>query len=171
MPSMVRGAWCMTRRRRRARSRPGLSRSAPSPPCPAIALWAIRTLGEEQHPGPAHVRARAFAHLAFASPPLFTALGVALYLVHSNSDRFAWALVWLPIVAVAIVNERRLAARGSQPRAPLRWLRTAHGLSAAAILVMFLTSHIANHLTAIWSTDVHKSVMEVFRNVYRQSSR
>jgi len=35
---------------------------------------------------------------------------------------------------------------------------------------MFLAPHIANHLTAIWSTDVHKSVMEIFRTAYRQSA-
>jgi hypothetical protein len=137
---------------------------------PAIALWAIRALGQERHPGPAHVRARGLAHLAFASPPLFTALGVGFYLVHSNSDHIVWVLIWLPIVAVTIVGERRGGTAGSQPRTQLQWLRTAHGLSATAIIIMFLAPHIANHLTAIWSTDLHKAVMEVLRTVYRQSA-
>jgi len=52
----------------------------------------------------------------------------------------------------------------------LRWLRSAHGLSAAAILVVFLAPHIANHLTTIWSTDLHKAVMRALRAVYRQSA-
>jgi hypothetical protein len=137
---------------------------------PAIALWAIQALGQEQHPSSPHIRARAFAHLAFASPPLFTALGVALYLVHSSSDHIVWALIWVPIVAVAIVDEHRLGAVGAEPRMQLRWLRTAHGLSAAAILAVFLAPHIANHLTAIWSTDLHKAVMRALRAVYRQSA-
>ena len=93
---------------------------------PAIALWAIQTLGQERHPRSQCVRARAFAHLSFASPPLFTALGVALYLVHSSSDHIVWALIWLPIVAAAILNERRFGAVGAQPRMQLQWLRTAH---------------------------------------------
>src|SRR5215475_13165483 len=137
---------------------------------PAIALWAIQALGQERRPRFPRVRARAFAHLAFASPPLFTALGVALYLVHSSIDHIVWALIWLPIVAVAIFDECRFVAVGAEPRMQLRWLRTAHGLSAAAILVMFLAPHIANHLTAIWSTDLHKAMMGALRVVYRQSA-
>jgi hypothetical protein len=125
---------------------------------PAIAVWAIRVLGQEQHPTPADIRARGLAHLAFASPPLFTALGVTLFLVHSSSDHIAWALIWLPIVV--------------QPRTQkmqFRSLRTGHGLSAIAILALFLALHLANHLAAIWSTDLHKAVMDVLRSIYRQS--
>lgn len=140
---------------------------------PAIALWAIRVLGQEQHPTPADVRARGLAHLAFASPPLFTALGVALYLVHSNSDYLVWALIWLPIVIVAVISERRRVAIASEPKMQkmqFRSLRTAHGLSAVAILTVFLAPHLANHLTAIWSSDLHKAVMDVLRVVYRQTA-
>jgi hypothetical protein len=137
---------------------------------PAIALWAIHVLGQEQHPSPAHFRTRGFAHLAFASPPLFTAIGVALYLVHSSSDHVAWALIWLPIVVVAVIGERRPVAVGSGPRTELPSLRAAHGLSAIAILAVFLAPHLANHLSAIWSTGLHKAVMDVLRAVYRQNA-
>jgi len=34
-------------------------------------------------------------------------------------------------------------------------------------LLIFLVPHIANHLTAIWSIDGHKTVMRVLRHVYR----
>jgi len=137
---------------------------------PAIAFWAIRVLGQEQHPSPAHFRARGFAHLAFASPPLFTALGVAFYLMHSSSDHLTWALIWLPIVVVAVIGERRRVAVGSGPRTQLPSLRGAHGLSAIAILTVFLAPHLVNHLTAIWSADLHKAVMDVLRAVYRQNA-
>jgi len=127
-------------------------------------------LGQEQKLSPAHFRARGFAHLAFASPPLFTALGVALYLMHSSIDHVAWALIWLPIVVVTIIGARRRVAVGSGSRTQLASLRGAHGLSAIAILTVFLAPHVTNHLTAIWSTDLHKAVMDGLRVVYRQNA-
>jgi hypothetical protein len=47
------------------------------------------------------------------------------------------------------------------------WLRAAHGLSALAILLVFLAPHMANHLTAIWSADLHEAVMNALRTIYR----
>lgn len=114
---------------------------------PAIALWAIRVLGQEQHPSPAHFRAR-----GFASPPLFTAPGVALYLVHSSGDHVAWALIWLPIVVVAVIGQRRrvqivsgivlLRRRIGAPDGKLGSLQTASGA--------YLAAFIASHLMAVF---------------------
>jgi hypothetical protein len=106
-----------------------------------------------------------------ASPPVFTALGVVLYLLDSSSDYIVWALIWIPIslAAIAGVDDRRAAASGPERRAGPPWLRIAHGFSALAILLMFLVPHIANHLTAIWSADLHKTVMNRLRSVYRAS--
>src|SRR5882672_2740432 len=52
----------------------------------AISFWVIHILGREPAPSRAQVRARRLAHVAIASPPLFTALGVILNLLHSSSD-------------------------------------------------------------------------------------
>ncbi len=136
---------------------------------PAISFWAIYVLGQELAPSRAQVRARRLAHLAFASPPLFTALGVILNLLHSSSDYIVWALIWIPISLTAVVgaDERPVAASGPEPRIEPLWLKIAHGYSALAILLIFLVLHIANHLTAIWSADLHKTVMNVLRTVYR----
>ena len=136
---------------------------------PAISFWAIYVLGQELAPSRAQVRARRLAHLAFASPPLFTALGVILNLLHSSSDYIVWALIWIPISLTAVVgaDERPVAASGPEPRTGPLWLKIAHGYSALAILLIFLLPHIANHLTAIWSADLHKAVMNVLRTIYR----
>jgi hypothetical protein len=85
----------------------------------------------------------------FASPPLFTALGVVLYLLHSSSDYVVWALIWIPIslAAIAGASERRAAASRPETTAGSPWRRIAHGFSALAILLMFIVPHIANHLT------------------------
>ena len=51
---------------------------------PVASFWIIYRLGQLQQPCRAQLRARASAHLAFASPPLFTAIGVLFYLLHSS---------------------------------------------------------------------------------------
>jgi hypothetical protein len=58
------------------------------------------------------------AHLAFASPPLFTALGVILSLLHSSGDYIIWALIWIPVslVAISADDERPVAASGNESR-------------------------------------------------------
>ena len=138
---------------------------------PAISFWIIHVLGREPAPSRAQIRARRLAHLAFASPPLFTAVGVILYLLHSGTDYVVWALFWISISLAAIIGPdvRPVAASGSESRTGPPWLRIAHGYSALAILVIFLAPHIANHLTAIWSTEFHKAVMKILRLIYRAS--
>lgn len=45
-------------------------------------------------------------------------------------------------------------------------LRRWHGLSAALILV-FITAHIANHISLIWGFPEHQQIMSSLRNIYR----
>ena len=52
---------------------------------PAVSFRIIYWLGHLPAPRQAQVRARAWTHLASAYPPLFTAIGVLLYLLHSSS--------------------------------------------------------------------------------------
>jgi hypothetical protein len=42
-------------------------------------------------------------------------------------------------------------------------IRTAHGFSAATIIVIFLVWHLANHMTAAWSLDTNKQLMNLLR--------
>jgi hypothetical protein len=136
----------------------------------AVSFCIIYWLGRLATPSQTLVRARAWTHLAFACPPLFTAIGVLLYLLHSSGDYIVWSATWL---AIALVNffaasDTPITATQQESKGPI-WLGSAHGLSALSILLIFLTPHIANHLTAIWSADLHKSVMSGLRIVYRSS--
>jgi hypothetical protein len=138
---------------------------------PATSFWIIYLLARVKAPSRAQVRARRLAHLAFACPPLFTAMGVILYLLHSNADYIVWPAIWIPLAFVTA----RSVDKGSAPiidpnGAPISpALRVAHGLSAALILLMFLAAHIANHLAAVWTADLHKAVMDTLRTMYRSS--
>jgi hypothetical protein len=137
---------------------------------PAASFWIIYRLGQLQEPCRMQLRARAAAHLAFASPPLFTAIGVLLYLLHSSGDYLVWSALWLAILfATLFTSHDVLAAAAQKDSRASEWVRSAHGVSALTILLVFLGPHIANHLTAIWSADLHKAVMNGLRVVYRST--
>jgi hypothetical protein len=55
--------------------------------------------------------------------------------------------------AISPVGQRRLAA--------------AHGVSALAILLLFVGPHIGNHLAGFWGGPAHIAIMNVVRRVYR----
>jgi hypothetical protein len=48
-----------------------------------------------------------------------------------------------------------------------RRLALAHGISAIAILLLFVGPHIVNHVTGFWNGPVHIAVMNAARRVYR----
>jgi len=111
-----------------------------------------------------HIRARRLAHLAFAAPPLFTVIGVAFFLLGvPNGDYVVWVVAWLAVLAYAALAPRAQAA----PAPPATWIRTAHGLTGATILAIFLVWHLGNHVLAAWSLDTHQAVMNVLRTWYR----
>lgn len=93
-----------------------------------------------------------------------------LYLLHSSGEYIVWSAAWLAIALVnfSAANDTPVTATKRESKGPM-WLSSAHGLSALTILLIFLAPHIANHLTAIWSTDLHKSVMSGLRIVYRSN--
>jgi hypothetical protein len=129
---------------------------------PATSFWIIVVLGRLTAPSRAQVRARAWSHLAFASPPLFTAIGVLLYLLHSSSSEYmVWAAMWLAISLVMLSTGREQEDSATPPAAGASsvWLKSAHGISALTIVLVFLGPHIANHLTAIWNADLRKWMM------------
>jgi hypothetical protein len=133
----------------------------------AVAFAVAYHLGRVRDPSSR--RARMTAHLAVASPPLFTLIGVAFYLMGvPNGDYVLWGLTWIVLAVLTVAGSRTSAATKREPhRLVSPALRTAHGISAVTILVIFLMPHIANHLTAIWSVDAHMTVMRALRQVYR----
>jgi hypothetical protein len=48
-----------------------------------------------------------------------------------------------------------------------RRLALAHGVSALAILLLFVGPHIGNHLVGFWSGSVHTEIMKAARRIYR----
>jgi hypothetical protein len=110
-------------------------------------------------------QARITAHLAVASPPLFTLIGVAFYIMGvPNGDYVIWGVIWtsLAVLTVAGTHPKRETHRLKLPA-----LRIAHGISAVTILLIFLIPHLANHLIGIWSIDAHMTVMRALRHLYR----
>lgn len=134
---------------------------------PAVALRIAYLLGQVDTASAGEIRARRLAHLAVASPPLFTLVGVALYLAHApaNGDYVLWALIWLAVLAAIPFGRADVASTVARPAVATR-LITAHALTAL-VLLLFLLPHVANHVTGLWSAATHVHVMKGLRTVYR----
>jgi hypothetical protein len=108
---------------------------------------------------------RFLAHLAFAAPSLMVGFGNVAGLLHARAAvAIAWPLFWLAVTAVTWL------ARGASQPTPLpanRKLAVAHGISALAILILFVLPHLANHLAGIVSGAAHIQVMRWTRLDYR----
>lgn len=111
------------------------------------------------------IRSRRLGYLVVAAPTLYCMVGVLQILAGSPvPDPVAWALVW----GGAILWFVRAPLSTSRPRttAPGAVLRTVHGVTAA-ILLVYLTFHLSNHLLAWFGEEAHRSFMEMGRSVYR----
>jgi hypothetical protein len=124
---------------------------------PALSLAVILKSGND-------IQGRRFAHLAFAAPPLFVLIGVFFYVLYiPNGDYAFWVIAWLGVIGFAAF----VSPTNEMPAATPRWLRAAHGFSAAAIIVIFLAWHLVNHMTAAWSLETNKKIMDLLRVWYR----
>jgi hypothetical protein len=109
--------------------------------------------------------ARRLAYITVAAPTLYVFLGVVQALVHSLvPDEIVWCVIWL---AIAIWSQ--LARNPVVAAAPPvgRW-RVVHGLTAA-ILILYVSFHIINHLFGLVGPDAHAAVMKIGRVVYRSA--
>jgi hypothetical protein len=136
---------------------------------PALSLIVACLLGRVDAPSAGQLRARRFAHLAFASPSLFVLIGVIFYMLHlSNGDYVFWAILWLGVIAaIGYAGKTDVALAGPVTGTAPRWLRMSHGFSALAILLIFLAWHLLNHMTAYLSMDANQAMMTVLRKWYR----
>ncbi len=129
-------------------------------------LWCLR-LGRIEARSVGEQRVRALCHLVVATPPLFGAFGVFFTMLRLPSGDYAlWTFMWIVIVAYALCrpgNDRlyhpRVLARGR--------LRFLHGLSAAALIFVFIAMHLGNHVTALWNLRTHSMIMTALRHWYR----
>jgi succinate dehydrogenase/fumarate reductase cytochrome b subunit len=111
--------------------------------------------------------ARQLALLSIAAPPIFTATGVALAMAGDPvPDIVPWTVFWIGAAAATFAFDKPV--QPAQPRAPRSYaLRVAHGISAVAILSIFLLAHIANHLLGLIGPDWHAAAMKALRHLYR----
>lgn len=133
---------------------------------PLIALAGATRLLRIERPSGAELRARRVALLAVAAPPVFTAVGDDIYMLGNPlPDIWALAAFWAAMIALIATGGREPSAR-SAPRSAPAWLRAAHGV-VAAILLVFVTAHLGNHLAGLIGADAHRALMKAMRPVYR----
>ena len=57
------------------------------------------------------------------------------------------------------------SATAAAPPRPAVRLRVAHGISALAIIVLFLAMHLGNHLTFVLGEPTYRAIMKAVRHV------
>jgi hypothetical protein len=98
---------------------------------------------------------------------LFTFVGVVLTMLHDPvPDTWLWVACWAIVLALLLRSDNGVPAVIAPRRVPAL-LRVAHGVSALALLMIFLTLHIANHLMFPAGEGTYDALMKVFRHVYR----
>ena len=133
-----------------------------------ILLAALQLAGIDE-PSARQLRARKTAFIAVAAPTIFVFLGVLLYMAGNPvPDGLMWATIW----AAAMVFVGRGALSKAEPHraAPAQTrsaVRVAHGLSASAIILLFLALHISNHLLGLFGAETHAAFMKMVRHIYR----
>lgn len=136
---------------------------------PVSGIYACWRLGSDGSVSASAVRARGLALLSVAAPPLYTTLGVLLTIAHNPvSDLTVWVILWVAASAILLWDWP-----GAPREAPSKMpafhprLRFAHGVSAALIVCIFLAMHLINHLSALWSLEDQRLLMNAFRHIYR----
>jgi hypothetical protein len=133
---------------------------------PFAAMQAAMSFSEVETPTVAQLRAKRIALLAVASPPIFVALGVVLYMIHDPvPDTWVWIAFWA-VMCLLVARADNSAASTVVTAAPAA-LRVAHGFSALGIIAIFLLLHLTTHLTGLLGPETYMQVMKLFRNVYR----
>ena len=111
----------------------------------------------------ASARARRLAYASVTAPTLYVFLGVVQALLRSPiPDEVLWSAIWL---GLAIWPQSSPGTVAEDAPSVGRW-RVIHGLTAA-VLVLYVLFHIANHMFGLVGSDAHAAVMKVGRTVYR----
>ena len=103
--------------------------------------------GSAQVGRPEDVRARCVALLAFATPSLYVGFeNVAGVLRASSAVPVAWLVFWTLMAMIVLLGSKSSSAATAISPVAHRRLALAHGVSALAILLLFVGPHIGNHL-------------------------
>ncbi len=126
------------------------------------------TLGSPHVGRPEDFRARCVALLAFATPSLYVGFAnVGGVLDAPSAVPVAWLIFWTLMAMIVLLGSRSSSATSAISPVGYRRLAVAHGVSALAILLLFVGPHIGNHLAGFWSGSVHTEIMNAARRVYR----
>lgn len=126
------------------------------------------TLGSPDVGRPEDFRARCVALLAFATPSLYVGFAnLGGVLGAPSAVPVAWLIFWTLMAMIVLLGSRSPSAASAMTPVGYRRLAVAHGVSALAILLLFVGPHIGNHLAGFWSGQLHIAIMNVVRRVYR----
>jgi hypothetical protein len=129
---------------------------------PALALRALIRIRHEERAG----LVRGILYLMFAAPPLFT-LTFSLTRIAGVDQYLAviWIFVWVAIGLMLYLKEGR--GKPGSPAYEVARLRIVHGAVALCLLCGFLIAHLINHDLAVWSVQLHGTVIKFLRLWYR----
>ncbi|EGR2744631.1 hypothetical protein MYC06_005009 [Vibrio parahaemolyticus] len=132
---------------------------------PLYSLYLSIQLRKEKAATSAIASQRHFVLLGAIVPSLFTLIGVVLYMfgMGSTAELVVYYSFWI-IAAIYFLKLKALGEPDSKPASEA--LRVSHGISSL-ILIIFITAHLINHLSANWGGSTHIELMEVLRNYYR----
>ena len=125
-------------------------------------------LGSPQIGSPEGGHARSVAHLAFATPSLYVGFeNVAGVLRAPSGGPIAWSIFWALVAMMVLLGPRSSPIAVAMTPVGHRRLGLAHGVSASAILLLFVGPHIVNHVAGFWNGPIHIEIMNAVRRVYR----
>jgi hypothetical protein len=125
-------------------------------------------LGSPHAGSPEGGHARSIAHLAFATPSLYVGFGNVAGVLHAPSAApIAWLIVWALVAMIVLLGPRSSPTAVAMTPVGHRRLALAHGVSASAILLLFVGPHIGNHVAGFWNGPAHIEIMNAVRRVYR----
>ena len=136
---------------------------------PALILLAALQLAGIDEPSARQLRARKAAFISVAAPTIFVFLGVLLYMAGNPvPDGVVWAAIWTAAMVFVGLGALSKAEPHRAARAQTRSaVRVAHGLSASAIILLFVALHISNHLFGLFGAETHAEFMKMARHIYR----
>jgi hypothetical protein len=134
-----------------------------------LILVAAMSLGGIEKPTAQQLRARQVAFLSVAAPTIFVFMGVLLFMAGNPvPDEMVWSVIWVLAILFVALGDRFLGKETeTAPAQATPSLRIAHGVSALAIILLFLGLHLSNHLVGLAGPDANAAVMKVARIVYR----
>jgi hypothetical protein len=113
---------------------------------PLLATLGAMSLAEIDRLTVAQLRAKRAALLAVTAPTLFVFIGVVLTMLHNPvPDTWLWVVGWAIGLVGLLRSDNNVPAKRAVRPVPAP-LRVAHGVSALAIVLIFLALHLTNHL-------------------------